>query len=107
MAKPKQIWIGLVGVVPRQGSNTLSGGQAKGAFVNALAYVSDEEEYKIAVQRAASELALDAFEYEDIETFSDRVSKFEVDDTLKALADEAESTGSVRFGTFHNYLTTE
>jgi hypothetical protein len=107
MGKLKQIWIGLVGVVPRPGSNTLSGGQAKGAFVNALAFVSDEEEYKIAVQRAASELGLETFEYEDVERFSDRVSKFEVNDTLKSLAEEAESTGSVKFGTFHNYMTTE
>lgn len=75
--------------------------------MNALAYVSDGEEYKIAVQKALNELALDAFEYEDVERFSDRVSKFDVDDALKLLADEVEATHSVKFGTFHNYLATE
>ena len=64
-----------MGVVPLLGSHTLSAGRAKGAFVNALAYASDEEEYKAEVRTALQELALEPSEYGDVERFSDRITK--------------------------------
>lgn len=101
----KQVWIGLVGVTPVSGSKAL--GNAKGAFVNALALVADESEYQHAVQRALDSLGLVAYEFEDVETFLERDGKSCVDESLRSLAQEVSTTGGVRFGTFHNYLSVE
>ena len=103
----KRVWIGLVGVTPQLGAKKVLSAAAKGAFVNALAYAADEAEYKSAVERALGGLGLTACDFEDVETFSERTSKWEVDEVLRDLADEVGATGAVRFGTFHNYTDVE
>jgi hypothetical protein len=103
----KCVWIGLVGVTPRLGSKTALNEAAKGAFVNALAYAADDAEYRVAVEQALGDLGLTAYEFEDVEAFSERTSKWEVDEGLQCLADEVNATGAVRFGTFHNYSGVE
>jgi hypothetical protein len=103
----KYVWIGLVGVTPQRGAKRVLSAAAKGAFVNALAYAADEAEYKTAVEQALAGLGLAAHEFEDVETLSERTSKWEVDDELRLLADEVATTGDVRFGTFHNYTGVE
>jgi hypothetical protein len=103
----KVVWIGLVGVMPRSDTEKVLSDAAKGAFVNALAYAADEAEYKNAVERALGELGLTAYEFEDVETFSARTSKWEVDEGLRVLADDVSATGGVRFGTFHTYSSVE
>jgi len=103
----KHVWISLVGVTPQPGAKRVLSAAAKGAFVNALAYAADEAEYKRAVEQALGGLGLAAHEFEDVEMFSERTSKWEVDDELRALADEVGATGDVRFGTFHNYTGVE
>jgi len=101
----KQVWIGLVGVTPVSGKQIL--GDAKGAFVNALALVVDEAEYKHEVQEALHNLGLVAYEFEDVEAFRERVEKWCVDEEMQLLAEEVSVTGKVRFGIFHNYLSVE
>ena len=103
----KHVWIGLVGVMPQLGAEKVLNAKAKGAFVNALAYAVDEAEYMRTVEEALGGLGLTAHEFEDIETFSERIAKWEVDAELRALADEVGTTGGVRFGTFHNYTDVE
>lgn len=106
-AMKKRVWVGLVGVTPQPGATKVLSAAAKGAFVNALAYAADEAEYKTAVEQALGGLGLTPYEFEDVETFSERISKWEVDEALRDLADEVVATGDVRFGTFHNYTGVE
>lgn len=97
----KQVWIGLVGVVPRPGSAAL--GNAKGGFTNALALVTDPREFERQVTEALDELGLIPYEFEDIESFTSRIARCEVDEAIKELAPEVERTGNVRLGTFYNF----
>jgi hypothetical protein len=101
------VWIGLVGVTPRPGADCVLNDAAKGAFVNVLAYATNEAEFRSEVEQALHDLGLTAHEFEDIERFAERLAKWEVDDELQALADEVEATQGVRFGTFHNYTGLE
>lgn len=98
---PKEVWIGLVGVVPRPGNDLL--GNAKQGFVNILALARTKSEYRSEVGRILDELGLDVSEIEDSEPLSDRLSKWTVDPDILALAEEVNSTGFARLGTFHVY----
>ena len=97
----EQVWIGLVGVLPHPGSTVL--GDAKGAFVNAVALVRGEPAFRDAVGTALFRLGLVAFEFEDIEPLSERTSDWSVDEELLDLARQVASVGGVRFGRFHNF----
>jgi hypothetical protein len=103
----ESVWIGLVGVVPIPRTHSVLAANAKGAYVNALAYVTDVAGYKAIVEQELRNLGLTAYEFEDIERFSERTSKWEVDEELRELADEVEVRGGVRFGTFYNYTGVE
>lgn len=97
----KEVWIGLVGVVPRPGNDLL--GKAKQGFVNILALAASTSEYGAQVERVLDELGLDVTEIEDSEPLSERLSKWTVDPEISRLAQEVNSTGFARFGTFHVY----
>jgi hypothetical protein len=103
----ESVWIGLVGVVPIPSTHSVLTANAKGAYVNALAYVTDVAGYKTIVEQELRNLGLTPYEFEDIETFSERTSKWEVDAELRQLAEEVEVGGGVRFGTFYNYTGVE
>jgi hypothetical protein len=98
----KNVWIGLVNVIPQLGSSTLSNG-AKGAFVNVLAFAGSDSEYESVVQAALSTLELLAVEFEDVELFN-RLTTEGASDDLQALAKDIRSMRAVAFGTFHNYF---
>ncbi len=101
----RQVWIGLVGVIPVPGGGALRKG--KGAFVNALAPAADQLEFENVVRDALSQLGFIAHEFEDVEAFSERTAKWEVDEELRVLAEEVASYGDVRFGAFHTYSSLE
>jgi hypothetical protein len=105
--KKKSVWIGLVGISPRPGAKKVLSAAAKGSFVNALAFAADRAEYQSIVEEALRDLGLTAYEFEDVEPFSERTSKWQVDELIRDLADEVSATGTVRFGTFHNYSDVE
>jgi hypothetical protein len=96
-----QVWIGLVGIGSLPGSTTL--GDAKGAYVNAVALAADPQEYQKAVSSALADLGLFAFEFEDVERFSERAAHRQLDEQLHELADEASRTNKVCFADFHTY----
>jgi hypothetical protein len=50
---------------------------------------------------------LTPYQFEEVEAFSERISKWAVGNELHRLADEVREAGSPRFGTFHNYLGVE
>lgn len=103
MASGKTTWIGLIEVVPREGSKFL--GSAEGAFVNVAALASNASDYKVIVERALSELGLDLVGVEDAEPLSSRLKKWTVDDEIKDMAETVKRIGSVAFGTFDTFKT--
>ncbi|MCA9407942.1 MAG: hypothetical protein H6755_06360 [Candidatus Omnitrophica bacterium] len=101
----KNVWIGLVNLVPKEGNNDLEG--ALGAYVNILAFAEDEESYKKLVEFAAYEHEYDVEEIKDVELFEKRVSNFEVEDDIKILAEKVKETEKTHFGEFYVYENEE
>jgi hypothetical protein len=96
-----EVWIGLVEVVPRPGTDLL--GSVSGAFVNFLVLATNESEYRDRVQTATSECGLKTVKIEDIEPLRMRLSRTSIDDELMSLAEEIEKRGGFKFGTFHTF----
>lgn len=96
-----RVWIGLVGLTPRQGNRMLEG--AKGAFVNVVAFVSDADQYRQQVTCALNETDFDVFDIDDVEPFDDRRSSYEVDDAIIALADECQKDHAISLGAFYPF----
>ncbi len=99
------VWIGVVGVRPIPGNTRLEG--AEGAYVNALALVSNAADYELVVTRALRELEFSVFEFDDVETFADRVKTATIEDGLEELASVVRRTGRVQFGIFHRFSDVE
>ena len=97
----KTVWIGLVNLVPNEGNSEL--GDAKGAYVNILAYVENKEHYINLVKFAVYEHNYTVSDIEDIDTFEHRVNNFEVSDDLKELAQKVLETKKTHFGEFFVY----
>lgn len=100
--KLKSVWIGLVTVTPKRG-NKFFEEETKGAFVNILAWADSKSTFKSEVKHALDDYHLNFVEMEDVEQLSIRLEKHNVDSRLTDLSVEVESTGKVRFGTFHYY----
>jgi hypothetical protein len=100
----KQVWIGFVHVVPeRRGQGPLIPG-AIGALVNALALVAGADEFKDAVSKELEARGLRVVEIDYIEPFNDRVKRATLEPLLLENAEVVGRLGSVKFGTFENYL---
>jgi hypothetical protein len=63
-----QVWIGLVGVIPREGCSLLPSNE--GAFVNFLTLASNESEYCAKVTGVLLHYCLELLEFEDVRPFS-------------------------------------
>ncbi len=63
-----QVWIGIVGVVPREGCELLSVHQ--GAYINFLTLASSAAEYRAKVAGALSDYCLELLEFEEVRPFS-------------------------------------
>ncbi len=105
-APGKEVWIALVGVKPREGTDLL-GENAKGAYVNILAWVSDAKGYRAEIEHALDDYGLSLITIEDMEPLFKRTAKFIIDEELQRLAEEVKKTKNVRFGAFHTYLNEE
>src|SRR5687768_2246156 len=97
----EQVWIGLVEVMPRNKKNVLN--NTPGAFTNALAYAANASDYTQIVREALSELDLVPVDFQDVEPFSVRESKFQLSGDMKELAAEVRQTKRVNFGSFYNF----
>jgi len=96
-----RVWIGVVGVIPREGCELLS--SDKGAFVNFLTLASSDSEYRSKVNGALSHYRLEPLEFEDVRplSVSDRPSK-----EISAIAAELEENRNpqhVRYATFNTF----
>lgn len=105
MPSKKTTWIGLIEVVPLEGSEFLQG--AAGAFVNVAALANSAEDYRMMVEGALIELELRLVDIEDAEPLSSRLSKWQVEDEIKDMAKTVERVGSVAFGTFDTYRSAD
>lgn len=97
----KQIWIGRAKVRQSRGSGPL--GNADGAYVNAIALSSSVTDFRTQVKKALADIDLHLERLEDAELFTDRLSHFDVDKSLRDLAKQVFGTGELAFGTFHAF----
>jgi hypothetical protein len=77
------------------------------AYVQVLALVSSQDEYRAEIQHALDEMGFDLVELEDVELLSRRLRQWSVDELLLAKAREVEATGFPRFGSFHTWISDE
>lgn len=97
----KTLWIGLVGLRPREGNDTL--GDACGAFVRLLAMAADESDYVREITKTLDEFQFDFDEVSGVETYSEFVSREGVDTDLAEVAHKVSSDGYSRFSEFFLY----
>jgi hypothetical protein len=97
----KQVWIGLVNLVPNEGNNDLKG--AKGAYVNILAFAKSDANYRTLVKFASHEHNYSVKKIQDVELFDMRTKNYEVDEYLISLSKKVAKTGRTHFGEFYVY----
>jgi len=94
-----QVWIAVVGVVPRQGCELLSANQ--GAYINFLTLATNEAEYRAKVAGALSYYCLELVEFENVRPFSlSDGSSQEIVTIAEELA-RGNNPQHIRYSTFH------
>jgi hypothetical protein len=96
-----EVWIGVAGVVPREGCDLLSA--QEGAFVNFLTLASNESEYRAKVSGALSDYHLELLEFQNVRPFSLSDNSSE---NIVAIAEElveSRNPNHVRYATFHTF----
>ena len=96
-----QVWIGVVGVVPREGCELLP--PDEGAYVNFLTLASSESQYKAKVTGALSYYHLELIEFEDVRLFSLSDQPSEEILLIAAELEEARNPQHVRYATFNTF----
>jgi hypothetical protein len=96
-----EVWIGVAGVVPREGCGLLS--PHEGAFVNFLTLASSDSEYRAKVIGAISVYLLDLLEFQDVRPLSqsDRPSQEIL--SIAAELEESRNPKHVRYAAFHTF----
>jgi hypothetical protein len=93
------VWIGLVGVIPRQGCQLLPPNE--GAFVNFLTLATNESEYRAKVTGALFHYCLELLEIEDVRPISpDEKSSPEIL-SIAAELEKNRNPEHVRYATFN------
>jgi hypothetical protein len=96
------IWIGLVEVRPRPGVRVLGRDQV-GAYVTTLALAVDAENYSRVVALSLDSLGLNMIACDEIEPLSERLTRFEVEDSVREIAKCLSDNNRVEFCAFHTY----
>jgi hypothetical protein len=94
----KVVWVGLVGLRPRPGNDTLGG--VRGAFVRFLALAAGEGDFIQQMHEALDEFQFDFEEVSEIEPLSDFVERGACDSELADIARKVSEDGYSRFGEF-------
>jgi hypothetical protein len=97
----RQCWIGLAHVRPKVGNNLLEG--ARGAFVPILALADGIDDFVAITTTRLEAYDFEVIEIEDIEPFKDRLSKSDVEDEIKALAERLSDEDPVVMDAFQAY----
>ena len=95
------VWIGVVGVVPKEGCELLS--PQKGAFINFLTLAFSESEYRAKVSGALSSYRLDPVEFENVRPFSESDNPSQEILSIAAELEESRNPRHVLYATFHTY----
>lgn len=95
----KRVWIGLVHLRPDRGCKLID----QNSFVQVVGFVKDPDEFALELKAAAQHYMMTVMGVEDLEPFDDRLRSHLVATELKHKAEEAKTTGFLRFGTFHTY----
>ena len=101
VASDAVVWIGVVGVVPRDGCELLS--PDKGAYVNFLTLATSDSEYRAKVMGTLSDYQLELLEFEDVRPLSPSDNPSE---DILAIAEELEASRNarhVRYATFNTF----
>lgn len=94
-------WIGLAKVVPLN-NETL--GDARGAYVNAMAFANSKVEFRRKVKVGLAKIGVELKRLENPEPLKDRTRKFRVDKHILKISKRLSSkTSEVEFSTFHTY----
>ena len=96
------VWIGVVGVVPREGCELLS--PDEGAYVNFLTMASSDSDYRAKVIGALSGYRLELLEFEDVRPLSASDRRSEEILTIAAELEDSGNAQHVRYATFHTFL---
>ena len=95
------VWIGVVGVVPREGCELLA--PQRGAFVNFLTLANNEAEYRDKVAGTLSDYLLELLEFQDVRPFSSADEPSREIVSIAAELEEGRNPQHVRFATFHTF----
>jgi hypothetical protein len=95
------VWIGVAGVVPREGCGLLSAHE--GAFINFLTLASSESEYRAKVSGALSHYGLELLEFQDVRPFSHSDNPSQDILAIAAELEESRNPKHVRYATFHTF----
>ncbi len=100
-----KVWIGLLGVKPKN-ANIIIGGAA-GAYTNILACAQTEDQFIKKVKLFLEDNFLEFIEIEDVEPFQERIANYSVDQELVDLAKVVLKMGETRIGTLDTYDSEE
>ena len=95
------VWIGVVGVVPRNGCELLPPDQ--GAYTNFLTLATNDSEYRAKVIGALSDYRLEVLEFEDVRPFSTSDRPSEEISAIAAELEENRNPRQVRYATFNTF----
>jgi hypothetical protein len=96
-----ELWIGLAEVTQTSNPGVL--GTSAGAFTNAIARAVSRNSFRSTVKDAVTALGLRLTRLESAETLTARLAEYSLDAELTKVAEEANKTGCVEFGTFHAF----
>jgi hypothetical protein len=97
----KELWIGLVDVIPMPNNQTLPAN--KGAYVTVLLDASSATDFCDGVKSGLLLYDYYVIGIEEVERFSERKTKYILSDRLLAVAHETECSGKIGLGDFHTY----
>jgi hypothetical protein len=100
----REVWIGLVEVVPEEGNDIFDG--APGAYANVLALAASVEDYMAVTAPALLREGVVAVGVDDPEPLRERRSRVQLGDEILRLGEQSR-TGQVVWDTFHVFETDE
>jgi hypothetical protein len=95
------VWIGVAGVVPREGCGLLSAHE--GAFINFLTLASSASEYRAKVSGALSHYGLELLDFQDVRPLSHSDNPSQDILAIAAELEESRNPKHVRYATFHTF----
>jgi len=95
------VWIGIVGIVPREGCELLS--PAEGAYVNFLTLANSDSEYRAKVKGVLSFYRVELLEFENVRPLSAFDSPSEEILAIAAELEKSRNPQHVRYATFNTF----